>query len=773
LTTELAADEAADLPFRQVAQHLQALCWISDAEGQIVWVNDAWFAYTGMTPQAIRAQGLRGLHDPALYPEVVRRWEEAKAVGEMTEMVFPLKGQDGRLRPFHTRVTPVRDAAGRVTRWFGCNNDVSAQIAAERGLRSVEDRFRRLADNLPVMIWESDAAAEMVWRNRAFESFWDLAPETPTPRTEAVIHPDDRDRVKAEYERAWSSAQPLKLEARIRRGDGEWRALRIEGVPRLDDSGGVQGYMGAAFDVTESRLRAQTLADEAGQMAENFRLLVAAVVDYALFTLSPEGIVVNWNAGARRIKGYAAEEIVGRHFSVFYTEADRVAGAPQAALATAAREGRFEAEAWRVRKDGSLFWANVVIDAIRDDDGKLVGFAKITRDMTERRAAQLELQRARDRLAQAQKLEAVGQLTGGVAHDFNNLLMVVGGQTELLRTRLGQGDARVARALDAIDQSIRRGQDLTRHLLTFSRRQRVNPAPMDLAERAGALREILGAGLGPSITLEIDLPPDLWRVRVDASEMELALLNLVINARDAMPAGGRILLQGRNLPAGSPELGGEESGDCVAIALSDTGMGIPDDILQKVFEPFFTTKGVDKGTGLGLSQVYGFVTQASGRVDVASELNRGSTVTLFLPRCEAEEEVGQAPPEPCAVGHAHVLLVEDNPEVAEVAAELLAELGHTARTVTSADAALAALEAGERPHLILTDIVMAGTLDGYGLARRVRECWPQMAVVLATGYSEAAQRMPANEFPLLAKPYHLADLEGAVRAALAATAQAA
>jgi PAS domain S-box-containing protein len=771
--SEVAASDAADFPFRQLAQHFPQLCWISDSEGLIVWANDAWVDYTGMTPEAIRREGLRQLHDPQVYPEVARRWEAAKAAGEMTEMIFPLKGRDGRFRPFNTRVTPVRDAAGAVTRWFGCNSDLSVQDAAERRLRSAEDRFRRLADDLPVMIWESDAAAEMVWRNRAFDSFWGLAPDTPAPASEAILHPEDRERVTAEYARVWAGALPMKLEARVRHADGEWRELRIEGVPRLDDDGAVQGYIGAAYDITESRRQAKSLANQAGQMAENFRMLVAAVVDYALFTLNPDGVVVNWNAGARRIKGYEADEIVGRHFSVFYTEADREAGAPQAALAAAAREGRFEAEAWRVRKDGSLFWANVVIDAIRDDAGELVGFAKITRDMTERRAAQIELQRARDRLTQAQKLEAVGQLTGGVAHDFNNLLMVVGGQTELLRARLGPGDPRIARALEAIEQSIRRGQDLTRHLLTFSRRQRVNPEPVPLAERANVLRQILGASLGPSVELHMDMPPDLWPVRVDASEMELALLNLVINARDAMPTGGEIRLSGRNLPAGSPELNPEEEGDFVAIAVRDTGSGIPEDILEKVFEPYFTTKGVDKGTGLGLAQVYGFVTQAGGRVDIASELNRGSVLTLILPRCETAAAAPREVPQGNEVGCARVMLVEDNPEVAEVAAALLGELGHTTRTITSADAALAALEAGERPDLILTDIVMAGAIDGYELARRVRTRWPHIAVVLVTGYSEAARQMPADEFPLLTKPYQLSDLDRVVRAALAATAQAA
>ncbi|HEX2559078.1 PAS domain-containing sensor histidine kinase, partial [Phenylobacterium sp.] len=500
---------------------------------------------------------------------------------------------------------------------------------------------------------------------------------------------------------------------------------------------------------------------------QQFRLLVSGVVDYALYMLDPNGIVSNWNSGAQNIKGYSAEEIVGQHFSRFYTETERAAGVPLRALNTAAETGRYEAEGWRVRKDGSLFWASVVIDAVRDESGHLIGFAKITRDITDKRNAQLELQRAHEQLSQAQKMEALGQLTGGVAHDFNNLLMVVSGQAQLLRKKVGD-DPRALRALDAIEASSKRGEDLTRHLLSFSRRQRLQPVAVSLTEHAPALKELISAGLPSRVRLFVDLPSTLWPVRVDIGELELALLNLAVNARDAMPSGGALTLVAENVTLEPGRLAEDISGEFVAISVIDSGVGIPPDILPKIFDPFFTTKDVDKGTGLGLSQVYGFAKQSGGTVVVTSELGHGATITLYLPRSTTqpiEGGVGEREAPADAVG-ANILVVEDNPEVAEVAAALLEQLGHRCRVVGNTAAALAALSEGEAPDLVFTDVVMAGEMDGIDLARRLRDENPGLPVLLATGYAQTAEDL-GDEFPILRKPYKLDDLARAVSSALA------
>jgi PAS domain S-box-containing protein len=364
----------------------------------------------------------------------------------------------------------------------------------------------------------------------------------------------------------------------------------------------------------------------------SFRLLVEGVTDYALFMLDPTGIVTSWNSGGQRIKGYCAGEILGQHFSRFYTETDRASGKPARALRIAREQGRYEEEGWRVRKDGTSFWASVVIDPIHEDD-RLVGFAKITRDITERREAQLKLEQMQKHLAEAQKLDALGHLTGGVAHDFNNILMVISGSLHFLRKSAGS-DTRVQRAITAIETASRRGAALTSQLLSFARRQSVDPQPIDVAKRISAISEVLETCVGSGVRLTLDFSHDLWPVTVGISELETALVNLIINARDAMPSGGNITLAASNHAADLPDVP-----DHVAISVNDTGQGIAPDVLDKIFDPFFTTKPVGKGTGLGLSQVHGFAHQAGGTVRVESELGKGTKVTILLPRQETGSRV--------------------------------------------------------------------------------------------------------------------------------------
>src|SRR6266700_2829256 len=311
-----------------------------------------------------------------------------------------------------------------------------------------------------------------------------------------------------------------------------------------------------------------------------FRLLVEGVADYALYMLDPNGIVKSWNNGGERIKGYSPQEIIGQHFSRFYPETDRAADKPSRALKIAEQQGRYEEEGWRVRKDGTFFWASVIIDPIHED-GKLVGFAKITRDITERRETQLKLEQMKNHLAESQKFDALGQLTGGVAHDFNNLLMIISGNIHTLKKGVGD-NARFQRAVTAIENAANRGASLTSQLLTFARRQSVNPQPIDPAERIEAIRDVLRTGGGARLAFDID--SDVWPVTVDISELETALVNLVINARDAMPAGGTITIGAHNRTAT------DDTGDHVAISVEDTGTGIAPDVLSKIFDPFFTTK---------------------------------------------------------------------------------------------------------------------------------------------------------------------------------------
>jgi PAS domain S-box-containing protein len=484
----------------------------------------------------------------------------------------------------------------------------------------------------------------------------------------------------------------------------------------------------------------------------SFRLLVEGVADYAIYMLDPTGVVTNWNIGGQRIKGYLPQEIVGQHFSRFYTPADQANGKPARALKIAEEQGRYEEEGWRVRKDGSFFWASIVIDPIRED-GRLLGFAKITRDITERREASLKLEHMQKQLAESQKLDALGQLTGGVAHDFNNLLMVIGGNAQVLKKYAG--DEKSRRAVEAIEAAARRGAGLTSQLLTFARRQNVNPQTVRLNERIDAVRQVLNMGVGGAVQLTTDVMDDLWPIKVDIAELETALVNLVINARDAMPDGGAIRISAENVRLDDEA----HTGDFVAIRVSDSGTGIPPDVLQKVFEPFFTTKAVGKGTGLGLSQVHGFAYQAGGLVALASELGEGTTVTISLPRDKAGI-VSARSPGAASSGSGTILLVEDNPDVATATAGLLEQLGYAVRWVSNAEEALDEIDA-DGIDLVFSDIVMPGRMDGLALAQAIREKHPRLPILLATGYSDTLRKVSLG-FQILRKPYEIHELSQAL-----------
>ena len=486
-----------------------------------------------------------------------------------------------------------------------------------------------------------------------------------------------------------------------------------------------------------------------------FKLLVQSIVDYAIYMLDPEGVVTSWNAGAERIKGFQTEEIVGKHFSTFYTDEDREAGAPARVLETARTEGRFEGEGWRVRKDGSRFWASVVIDRINGDDGQLVGFAKITRDMTEKRETQIRMEELREQLFRSQKMEALGQLTGGLAHDFNNLLTAILGAADLA-VRNHQDVEKLKRMLDGIRNSAQRGASLTKQLLAFARAQPLEIRQIDLREFMNDVTTLVRPSLRNDIELITEFSDQLWPVDADAGALELALLNLAFNARDAMKESGTLKISAQNVTlSGKPD---GLKGDHVALRVTDTGSGMSRDTQERVFEPFFTTKSFGEGTGLGLSQVFGFAKQIGGGVTVESEIDEGSTFTLYLPASRGG---------PAAQGKANgmevlgrVLVVEDDALVAELAAGMLTELGFEAIVAHSAKEALDRLAGGEKPKVIFSDIVMPGGISGIELARKVRDRFPELPILLTTGYSEEVGG--THGFPVLQKPYEMESLAGAL-----------
>jgi len=668
-------------------------------------------------------------------------------------------------------------------------NTKSPGAALDEPVSGLDKSFREVMDAAPVMIWVAGPDKLCTWFNKSWLEFTGrtLDQEIGNGWAEGV-HPSDLERSLATYIENFDARTAFRMEYRLRRNDGEFRWIEDAGIPRYEQDGSFVGFIGSCTDIheipstarrfdvrhteLEQQVAAQTVELEQGKIwrqesqakasldsisrrdtldalarsEQRFRLLVQSVVDYAIFMLDAQGIVTNWNPGAERIKGYKASEIIGQHFSRFYTEEDRAAGVPARALATAEGEGKFEAEGWRIRKDGTRFWASVVIDPIRSDTGELIGFAKVTRDMTERRNTQEELRRAREELFQMQKLEAIGQLTGGIAHDFNNLLTIIVGNIEIAQRNVDKGQivpAQLTRLLGNALTGAKRAATLTQRLLAFARRQPLDPKPLNVNKFIAGIGDFLQRTLGEAIHIEAVGGGGLWPVEVDSVQLESAILNLALNARDAMPEGGKLTIEAANIYLDqhysrfNPEI---TPGQYVMIAVSDNGSGMSPETLARAFEPFFTTKSAGQGTGLGLSQVYGFVKQSGGHVKVYSEVREGTTIKIYLPRILRESVPAEAAAQTLATAIAGqtILVVEDDPAVLEYIVEVLTGLGYTVLQAGNAKTALDYLENPSiRADLVLTDIVMPG-MNGRALADRAQQLRPGIRILFMTGYSQNA-----------------------------------
>ena len=571
-----------------------------------------------------------------------------------------------------------------------------------------------------------------------------------------------------EDRRSGLPARALEIAAREGKFESEGWRIRKDGTqfwaqvvidPIRSTAGKLTGYAKITRDLTERRAAEESL--RASQ--EQFRLLVQGVADYAIFMLDLDGLVASWNLGAERIKGYKASEIIGTHFSQFYTAEDRGDGQPQRALEVARAEGRVEKEGWRVRKDGSRFWASVVIDAIRADDGTLLGFAKVTRDVTAKREAQHALDQAREALFQSQKLEAIGQLTGGIAHDFNNLLMAIQASLTLLRKWVPDHPKPTALVQNALEAT-QRGISLTQRMLAFARRQELEPEAIDLLALVRGMTDLLERSLGGGIQIETRFPLSLRPAQADYNQLELALLNLVVNARDAMPDGGTVIITGRQKQVSAGDGLGLRPGHYVCLSVADSGIGMDEATLARATDPFFTTKGVGKGTGLGLPMVLGLADQSGGRLRLTSRLGEGTTAELWLPAANqakppTDRRQSMVASEP-TTRPLTVLAVDDDTLVLVNMAALLEDMSHTVVEASSAERALQILRGGHSIDLVITDHAMPN-MTGLQLAEVIRAEWPTLPVILATGYAE----LPPSESappPRLAKPFGRQELAAAI-----------
>jgi PAS domain S-box-containing protein len=654
--------------------------------------------------------------------------------------------KDGTRFWAHAILDPIRGADGALVGFAKITRDITERREREHALRDSEHRFQLLVNSVEdYAIYMLDPLGHIATWNAGARRFKGYeADEVIGEHFSKFFLPEDR--------REGLPSHILKTAAREGRFEAEGWRMRKDGskflahvvVDRItNDDGEHIGFAKITRDVTEKRRREQAQFDSELQ----FRMLVQGVHDYAIYMLDKDGHVTNWNLGAQTIKGYEEEEIVGQHFSRFYTEEDRSRGAPARALETALRDGKFESEARRVRKDGSLFWAHVTLEPIYNNASEHVGFAKITRDITEKRRADEELRATQEALLQSQKLQALGELAGGIAHDFNNLMTVVRGTADMLLRKRDLGEVKRERYLHALIETAERATSLTAQLLAFARRQPLEPEVIDLSVRLDAVGEMLERTLSSQYELTLDLAPALWRIEIDPTGLETALLNAVVNARDAMPSGGKITISTRNVQEGGK--------DMVSLSVTDTGEGIPPEQLERVFEPFFTTKPAGKGTGLGLSQLHGFAVQSGGSVKIRSQVGQGTTLEIRLPRTEkpAKERTLEHGDLSLPEG-LRVLLVEDSEHVRYFARQLLEDLGCEVIEAADADQALR-LMADHSIDFVFSDIVMPGR-TGLDLAHAIRETHTKLPILLASGYS-SKQFIPTDqrEFPILRKPYTL------------------
>jgi PAS domain S-box-containing protein len=679
---------------------------------------------------------------------------------------------DGTAFPVEYWVKPiVRDGVlqGSICSFI----DITARKQAELALRESEERFRLIADSAPVPMWVTRLDRKRAFVNHAYMDFLGLTYEESLAYDwRNSLHPDDAARIYQEQAVKEGSLRPFTLEARYRNRHGEWRWLRSESQPRWGPDGRHEGFIGVAYDVTaerqaaieleaanvtlEARVEARTRErDRAWKQSQDLQVVV-----------NPQGTFLAANEAWRTVLGYAPEEVVGRNHLGFAHPSFHRANAD--ALSHALHADLPSYETLMRHKDGGMRWISWVAAP-----GQGVIYAS-GRNVTAEKEAASALAAAQEQLRQSQKMEAVGQLTGGIAHDFNNLLTGLTGSLEVLETRLAQGRLDgVERYFAAAQGAVQRAAALTHRLLAFSRRQTLDPKVTDINSLVAGMADLISRTVGPAIATSFKPAPDLWPVLVDPNQLESSLLNLCINARDAMPNGGRLSVSTVNVSLDQRHARSHDlpAGDYVSLHVSDTGEGMAPEVIERAFDPFFTTKPIGQGTGLGLSMVYGFARQSGGQARIASVPGQGTTMCVFLPRHDGEVDmpspVPSAPSGRSGGRGEIVLVVDDEPTIRMLAREALEEMGYTALEAEDGRAALAVLEGDGRIDLLVTDLGLPGGINGRQVAERGRAARPGLKVLMITGYAETALlgegRMAAG-MELLPKPFTMDALEGRVRA---------
>ena len=774
---------ASEARLRAIADALPVLISYVDRDQVFRFVNKSYEDWFDRPRSEILGRRVEEVMSPEMYAARRSNLERALAGKELSyEVEFPRSNGLAYTEVTHV---PHRDAFGQVLGVYVVVTDVTQRKWSERAIAESEARFRAIANSAPVPIWVTGANGARDFVNQAYLDFFGGSyDEALAFDWREAMHPDDRPRILREEPRIEPSLKTVVVEARFRRSDGQWRWMRAESQPRWSHTGEHVGFIGVAHDLTE----AKTAQEELTRINETLerrveertaQLAASKALVRTFFRHSPECHAVlvedersfrfqEINPAMLRLYGATRAQAIGR-------TTDEVLE-PE----TAAEVNRHLAAA--LRSDGPYRYERLhegktveaVAAAVPSRDGKARRVVVSARDVSERR-------RLEEQLRQAQKMETLGQLTGGVAHDFNNMLtLMLGGldtiDRQLVHLPAGPAKARIEKAKDLALQGVQRARALTGRLLAFSRRQALAPQAVDANALIGGLGDLLQRTLGEPIALRTILADGIWNAYVDPNQLESALLNLALNARDAMPRGGRLIIEtaNRRLKATEASAFAErvEAGEYVMIAVMDTGVGMDAQTLTRAFDPFFTTKEVGKGTGLGLSQVYGFCRQSGGHVQIESEPGRGTTVRMFLPR-QTDPSSGLAARNRAEFdrpgGRESILLVEDDDGVRAYATEALRELGYRVAEASSGRAALSVLDAAPNLDLLLTDVVMPGDYNGRELADEAQRRRPGLRVLFMTGYSRDAIMRHGRLDPgihLLGKPFSMEELAAKVRGRL-------
>jgi PAS domain S-box-containing protein len=784
ITDQKHADEAiqeSEGRLRAIADALPFLISYLDSTQIFRFINKPYEAWFERPLSEIVGHSVSDVMDPAMY-EARRPFIERALAGESLSYGadFPRSGGTVHTEIIHV---PHQDPMGRTLGLYTVVMDITARKLAEKLLSESEERFRSIADSAPVPMWVSRLDGLRQFVNRAYHEFLGV------PYAEALnfdwrkaLYSDDLERILGEQRVGEGSLKAFALEARYRRHDGQWRWLRSESQPRWGPDGEHIGFIGVAHDITTSKEaeRALTEVNEtlARRIEDRTRQLAASeALIQTFFNHSSEchAVIVEEidgrfryaevNPATLRLYRKTREEVIGQTIeAVLGAERAAEIGAQLAASLHAGAPHRYE----RTHGDKVI---EAVVTPAPQESGALRRVIVSAYDVTERR-------RLEQQLHQSQKMDAVGQLTGGVAHDFNNLLtLVLGGLDVIGRQMTNLPDplalTRIERGRDMAMQGVKRAVALTTRLLAFSRQQALTPQAVDANKLVSEVCELLRRTLGETIVLETALGSGLWRTYADANQLENALLNLGLNARDAMPDGGKLIIETANAILDKAYISSLseplEPGDFVLIAVTDTGAGMDKITQARAFDPFFTTKEIGKGTGLGLSQVYGFARQSAGHVKIYSEIGEGTTVKIYLPRSvsDTEEAVTDESNEVArSTGTETILVVEDDDGLRAYASEILKELGYSVLSASNGVAALALLSKGDPADLLLTDVVMPGGLNGRQLADEATAQRPGLRVLYMTGYSRNAivhhGRLDAG-INMISKPFSFEELAAKVR----------